>query len=52
MKPVVLEENPNGGLYEILAGRLRFQACKSSGWKTTPALVVKIPDDGNYKVSQ
>jgi len=52
LRPIVLEENPGSGSYEILAGRLRFHACKNLGWNTIPALVVKVPDDGNYEVSQ
>ncbi|MBN1795663.1 MAG: mechanosensitive ion channel [Sedimentisphaerales bacterium] len=51
LRPIVLEENPDGGLYEILAGRLRFQACKKLGWKTIPAMIVKVPDEGKYEVS-
>jgi small-conductance mechanosensitive channel len=52
LRPIVLEENPGSNLYEILAGRLRFQACKNLGWKTIPAMVVKVPDDGNYEASE
>jgi len=52
LRPIVLEENPDIGTYEILAGRLRFQACKNLGWKTIPAMVVKVPDNGNYEVSE
>ena len=50
LRPIVLEENPGSGRYEILTGRLRFQACKNLGWKTIPAMVVKVPDNGNYEV--
>ncbi|MFH1614194.1 MAG: ParB N-terminal domain-containing protein [Planctomycetota bacterium] len=52
LRPIVLEENPGSDLYEILAGRLRFHACKNLGWDTIPAMVVKVPDDGDYEVSQ
>ena len=52
LRPIVLEENPVSGTYEILAGRLRFQACKNLGWKTIPAMAVKVPDKGNYEVSE
>jgi small-conductance mechanosensitive channel len=52
LRPIVLEENPGSGTYEILAGRLRFQACKNLGWKTIPAMVVKVPDNGKYEVSE
>lgn len=51
LRPIVLEENPGSDTYEILAGRLRFQACKNLGWKTIPAMVVKVPEHGNYEVS-
>jgi small-conductance mechanosensitive channel len=40
LRPIVLKENPDSSKYEILAGRLRFQACKKLGWKTIPALVL------------
>lgn len=52
LRPIVLEENPNSDTYEILAGRLRYQACKNLGWKTIPAMIVKVPDNGNYEVSE
>ena len=43
LRPIVLKENPDFGRYEILAGNLRFQACKKLGWKTIPALVLAGP---------
>ena len=52
LRPIVLEENPGSGTYEILAGRLRYQACKNLGWKSIPAMVVKVPDNGKYEVSE
>jgi len=52
LRPIVLEENPGSGSYEILAGRLRFCACKNLGWKTIPAMVVKVPDNGDYEISK
>jgi hypothetical protein len=52
LRPIVLAENPENSTYEILAGRLRFQACKNLGWKSLPAIVVKVPDNGNYEVSK
>ena len=39
LQPVLLIKNPQGGLYEILAGQLRFAACKKLGWKTIPAII-------------
>lgn len=43
LRPIVLKENPDLGRYEILAGNLRFQACRKLGWKTVPALVLAGP---------
>jgi len=43
LRPIVLKENPEIGRYEILAGNLRFQACRKLGWKTIPALVLAGP---------
>ena len=43
LRPIVLKENPEIGRYEILAGHLRFQACRKLGWKTVPALLLAGP---------
>ena len=43
LRPIVLKENPDLDRYEILAGNLRFQACRKLGWKTIPALVLAGP---------
>ncbi|OHB73735.1 MAG: hypothetical protein A2Z25_00155 [Planctomycetes bacterium RBG_16_55_9] len=43
LRPIVLKENPDLGRYEILAGNLRFQACRKLGWKIIPALVLAGP---------
>jgi small-conductance mechanosensitive channel len=43
LRPIVLKENPDLGRYEMLAGNLRFQACRKLGWKTIPALVLAGP---------
>jgi small-conductance mechanosensitive channel len=40
LQPIVVAEDPKGERYDILAGDLRFEACKKLGWKTIPALVV------------
>ncbi len=45
LRPIVLEENPDSGKYEILAGQLRYQACRKLGWKTIPALVLAGPSN-------
>jgi len=39
LQPIVVAENPTLGLYEILAGHLRFEACKRLGWRKIPAVV-------------
>ncbi len=39
LQPIVLTKNPMKGNYEILAGHLRFEACKRLGWKTIPSIV-------------
>ncbi len=39
LQPIVVAENPRDGSYDILAGDLRFAACKHLGWKTIPAVV-------------
>jgi small-conductance mechanosensitive channel len=49
LRPVVLKENPDLGRYEILAGELRFQACRKLGWKTMPALVLANPGDNSIE---
>ena len=49
LRPIVLKENPEFGRYEILAGKLRFQACKKLNWKTIPALVIAGPDNSLHR---
>ncbi len=39
LQPVLLSKRSQGGQYDILAGHLRFAACKKLGWKTIPAIV-------------
>jgi small-conductance mechanosensitive channel len=38
MQPVIVIERPDGE-YDILAGHLRFEACKHLGWRTIRALI-------------
>jgi hypothetical protein len=38
MQPVIVVERPDGE-YDIVAGHLRFEACKHLGWRTIRALV-------------
>ena len=54
LRPIVLKDNPDSGRYEILAGNLRFQACRKLGWKTVPALVLagsgnKIEEEASHQ---
>ncbi|MDD5459201.1 MAG: mechanosensitive ion channel [Phycisphaerae bacterium] len=49
-RPIVLKENPKNGDYDILAGHSRFEACKNLGWKTIPALIVKVPENRDCEV--
>jgi hypothetical protein len=39
LQPIVLKSVPGEDTYEILAGHLRFSACRDLGWKTIPAIV-------------
>jgi small-conductance mechanosensitive channel len=39
LQPVVVVKRPEGGLYELLAGHVRFEACRKLGWKVIPAVV-------------
>lgn len=48
LQPIILNKNPSKGTYEILAGHLRYEACKRLGWKTIPAIVQGgKPSDSN-----
>ncbi len=49
LRPIVLKENPDFGKYEILSGKLRFQACRKLGWKAIPALVLA---GSGYKIEE
>jgi len=44
LQPIMLTRNPTDGLYDIIAGNARFEACKTLGWKTIPALVRETPE--------
>lgn len=39
LQPIVVTEGGQKGFYRIVAGHLRFEACKRLGWKTVPAVV-------------
>ncbi|MBI2442123.1 MAG: mechanosensitive ion channel [Lentisphaerae bacterium] len=39
LQPIVLTVAPDGRGYHILAGHLRFEACRKLGWKSIPAII-------------
>jgi len=39
LQPIVLQSVPGKDTYEIMAGHLRFAACRDLGWRTIPAIV-------------
>lgn len=39
LQPIVVMKEPQGGRYRLLAGRVRFEACRRLGWRTIPAIV-------------
>ncbi|MBU4198345.1 MAG: mechanosensitive ion channel [Verrucomicrobia bacterium] len=39
LQAIVVERRLNGA-YEVVAGHLRLQACKTLGWKTVPAIIL------------
>jgi small-conductance mechanosensitive channel len=39
LQPIVVSKLPQGGKYRLVAGRMRFEACRRLGWKTIPAIV-------------
>ncbi len=39
LQPIILEQKPDGEFYKIIAGALRFEACKKLEWRTIPAIV-------------
>jgi small-conductance mechanosensitive channel len=39
LQPIVVELSPQDGFYDIVAGHLRYEACKRLGWKTIPATI-------------
>jgi len=44
LQPIVLAKQPETGRYLVVAGQLRFEACKHLGWPTIPATVKDKPD--------
>jgi len=49
LQPIVVLRNPQSGQYEILAGHLRYEACKRLGWESVPAVVREYPARSNNK---
>ncbi|MBN1671593.1 MAG: ParB N-terminal domain-containing protein [Kiritimatiellae bacterium] len=42
LQPIVVLESPEPkGQFELLAGHMRYEACKKLGWKNIPAIVRK-----------
>lgn len=39
LQPIIVAARPSDGTFDVLAGQLRFLACRSLGWKTIPAIV-------------
>jgi len=42
LQPVVLEAMPGADKYKLIAGHLRFAACRSLGWKTIPSIIRNV----------
>lgn len=40
LQPIMVIKNPNADYYDIVAGDQRFEACKSLGWRTIPAVIL------------
>ncbi len=43
LQPIIVSKRTQGGLYDIVSGHLRFEACKRLGWKEIPAIVKRRP---------
>lgn len=39
LQPIIVVKRAQGGLYDLVAGHLRFEACKRLGWRTIPAIM-------------
>ncbi len=60
LQPIIVQAQPDAGRegtdpsYVIVAGQLRFQACKQLGWKSIPAIVRPaeharaVPNDSSH----
>jgi small-conductance mechanosensitive channel len=41
LQPIMVIRNPQTGRYQVMAGQLRYEACKSLGWRTVPAVLME-----------
>ncbi|MFA5859150.1 MAG: ParB N-terminal domain-containing protein [Elusimicrobiota bacterium] len=48
LQPIMVIQNPRDGVYDILAGNLRYEACKQLGWKTISAIVKPLEPEKNH----
>lgn len=52
LQPLMLIKKPGEDTYDILAGHLRFEACKQLGWRTVPAIIQRSKGkDGSQPVA-
>ena len=40
LQPIIVGKADDGDVFRIMAGDLRFEACKKLGWKTIPAIII------------
>lgn len=48
LQPILLVKIPGRDTYDIVAGHLRYQACKRLGWRTVPAIIQTSPGRGPH----
>lgn len=46
LQPIVVARQPRSNRYRVVAGELRFAACRHLGWRTISAVVVEKHDTG------
>jgi ParB/RepB/Spo0J family partition protein len=51
LQPVVVSKLPDGDNYEIIAGHMRFEACKKLKWSSVPVLVRKNKTEALCRIS-
>jgi len=52
LQPILVMRDPANGRYEIVAGHLRYEACKHLGWRTIPAIVAENTHANGAKPAQ